>query len=262
MTHANRLIATTSAESQASADSASLAGSAATPGAADKPMPELGEGRLARLLSRYYAKGLGGLESWQRLNSIRISGEMEVEGAVLQLKAFQKKPDYMKLELVPPVGPPLTLGYDGKQAWKQTRARPDATVPMEAEEARRFVHNAQFGSYLLYPKAPGKHIEFVDTVPTDGAICHQIRVTLGEDYRVDYFIDIRSFRERKVVNKDLKTGMTNTLRYESYKVHSGIPLARVVHSETNGKWVSTLRVETVTLNAGLMPWMFSMPEVP
>lgn len=97
-------------------------------------------------------------------------------------------------------------------------------------------------------------------MPVEGAICHQIRVELDTGYQVDYFIDIRSYLEIKVVNADLRSGSTNSLIYQDYTRELGMPIARKVKSFEGGKWVSTLLIDEVKINTGVMPWMFHMPE--
>ena len=130
---------------------------------------------------------------------------------------------------------------------------------MAPDEARRFINSAQFGSHLLYPFREGKTIELMDTVAVDGAICHQLQVRLQNGYQIDYYIDIRSYRERKVVSADLRTGSVNTFEYGDYTVVSGMPIARRVESFESGEWVSLLELSEIKINSGVMPWMFSRP---
>ena len=131
---------------------------------------------------------------------------------------------------------------------------------MSELRGRRFQHSACFGSYLLYPFAEGKKIEYIDTVPTDGNICHQIRVTLASGYQVDYFIDIRSYLEIKSINTDLRDGEVNSVLYRDYTREFGMPIARQVESYEAGEWISTLIIEEVKVNSGVFQWMFKMPH--
>jgi hypothetical protein len=222
-------------------------------------MPELGESRVGKLLSRYYSEGLGGPEEWAQLESLKMSGTMELDSGRFDLRAYQKKPNLLKLTLRHTKNQnTLGLGYDGSVAWEQPPEQ--EAQPMDAKSARRFAHSAVFGSYLLFPYREGKTIELIDTVPVEGAICHHFRVMLKSDYQVDYFLDIRTFLEVKVVNTDLRTGASNYILYQDYEHESGWPIARVVESYESGERVSTLRLEEVRVNTGVMPWMFQMPD--
>lgn len=227
----------------------------------NKAMPEeLGNNRIAKILKRYYNEGLGGAENWKKIESLVLLGSLETKNDQLKLNAYQKKPNLIKLMLTHEKSRSvLTLAYDGETAWKQVGTRAEPGLMNEAE-ARRFIHSACFGNYLLYPFAQGKRISFFDTVPVEGAICHQIRVELNTGYQVDYFIDIRSYLEIKVENKDLATGHTNSVIYKDYIREYGMPIAKKVESLEEGEWVSSLSVEEVKVNTGVMPWMFHMPD--
>lgn len=223
-------------------------------------MPELGETRIEKILSRYYEKGLGGPDGWGKVVSLNITGKLKTASGELRLSAYQKKPDLIKMSISSESGPGgLILAYDGEVAWKQ-KGRRGEPEPMTGVEARRFIHSARFGNYLLYPYAEGKRIRLIDTVPVEGAICHQLRVELDTGYQVDYFIDIRSYLEIKVVNTDLRNDTTNSIFYKDYVLDFSRPIARKVENWEEGEWVSTMLVDQVKFNSGVMPWMFRMPE--
>jgi hypothetical protein len=225
----------------------------------ETPMPELGEGRLAKILERYYLDGLGGIENWSKVSSLKVSGQLKLKGGDFELLALQKKPNLIKMTISGPQSK-LSLGYDGKIAWQKLPGREAKAEPMPESEARRFIHSSHFGNHLLFPFAEGKEITYVDTVPTDGDICHHLRVVLDTGYQVDYYLDIRSYLEQKVVNTDLKSNFVNTIIYRDYSRASGMPIARTVESFENGNWVSTLTLDEVKANAGIVPWMFRMPR--
>ncbi|MGB0258283.1 MAG: hypothetical protein ACPGES_06510, partial [Coraliomargarita sp.] len=94
----------------------------------------------------------------------------------------------------------------------------------------------------------------------ESALCHQIRVTLGTGYVVDYFIDIRRYLEVKVVNTDTQTGLVSEVIYEDYIRDFGMPIAKRVRNYENGELISTLELSEVKVNTGIMPFMFHMPK--
>jgi len=220
-------------------------------------MPQMGIDRVGSILNRYYKEGLGGPENWDKVVSLRVSGRLTLEGGEFEFDAYQKKPHYIKMRIKGPRRN-IRMGYDGKVAWQVLKST--GAVEMDAAQARRFIHGAHFGNYLLYPYALGKQIEYLDTVPVDGAICHQIRVTLESGYQVDYFVDIRTYLEIKVVNTDLRTGTVSSVVYEDYIREFGMPIAQKVVSSEDGVWASTLELDEVKVNSGVMPWMFRMPK--
>ena len=221
-------------------------------------MPEMGNQRLDSILMRYYVKGMGGPEIWDKILSIRVSGQLTLKSGRYDFHVTRKKPHYLKIVIRD--GPRQVIkGYDGSVAWQSGSQVSDAKELSEAD-AREFILGAHFGSYLLYPYAPGKQIEYLDTVPVDGVLCQQVRVTLDTGFQVDYFIDALSCLELKVVTTDLQTGQISATTYEDYTHEFGVPIARKVVSSEDGKWWSTYELKDVKLNSGLMPWMFQMPK--
>lgn len=222
-------------------------------------MPELGDGRLASILTRYYQEGLGGPEHWETISSLRLKGVLTQKDEEVGLQALQRKPNLIKMTITSNQRE-LVLGYDGVTAWKKT-PDPDAKAgEMADEEARLFKHTANFGNHLLYPFAEGKEIIYINTVPTEGNICHQIRVNLDTGFQVDYFIDIRTYLEIKVVNADLEDDSTRSVVFKDYIREHGMPIAKRTESSENGEWVSTLVLDEVRVNRGVMLWMFEMRD--
>lgn len=231
-----------------------------TPALRNTPMPELGDSPVEKILNKYYKERHGGQDNWAKVESLNLIGTLKVKDDELTMNAYQKKPTFIKLVVGnEKARDSLILSYDGKVAWKKMGSRAEPT-PMDDAEARRFIHSARFDNYLFYPFAEGKRITFIDTVPTEGAICHQIRVVLETGYQVDYFFDIRTYLEVKVVSTDLRSGAVSSIIYKDYDLEHPIPIAKKVKSFEEGKWISTLLVEDIKLNSGIMPWMFSMPE--
>jgi hypothetical protein len=220
--------------------------------------PEMGLDRLGSILTRCYNVGFGGPDNWAKIHSLRVSGQLTLEAGEFEFNSYQKKPHYLKMTIQGRRGA-MQAGYAGDVAW-QVLAPDPAAVEMDAAQARSFIHSAHFGNYLLYPYALGKQIEYLDTVPVDGAICHQIRVTLESGFQVDYFVDIRTYLEFKVITTDLRTGKVSETVAEDYIRESGIPIAQKVVSSENGEWVSTFKLDKITVNSGVMPWMFKMPK--
>lgn len=223
------------------------------------PMPEeMGTSSVAKVLQRYFEQGLGGRETWDRIESLRLDGTMTLKDGDYTFRSYQKKPNFIKIH----IGNEriqMQLGFDGAVAWRLLPGEKKAQ-PMEPEKARRFINSSSFGNRLLFPYEEGKVIEYIDTVPVDGQVCHHMRVTTENGYQVEYYLDLRSYVEVKTVSHDLTTGSVSEVVYEDYEFISGMPVAHTVRSYEDGELVSTLKIDASQVNTGIMPWMFNMPK--
>ncbi|MGC6455447.1 MAG: hypothetical protein ACON46_02835 [Coraliomargaritaceae bacterium] len=224
------------------------------------PMPDTGDTRIGKILTRFYNKGLGGPENWDTIITMRSSGVLRLaSGDSMEIEVYQRKPNLIKVVLRDKGRAVLTLSYNGELAWRQG-VDPEDVQLMDEKEARRFIHSSFFGSYLLYPYAPGKKIEYLETLPVEQTVCHKLRVHLDTDYQVDYYIDVSNYHELRVENLDVHSGMKNTVHYYDYTVVSGMPMAMRVENYEEEKLLSTLELKDYKVNIGIMPWMFDLPK--
>ncbi len=222
-------------------------------------MPEMGDSNLEKLLSRYYESGLGGAEIWEGITSMRLKGSILIGEQRYKLLCYQRKPDLLKMILSGKSGK-LELGYDGKVAWQYYADGDLPASEMPPFEARRFIHSSVFGNYLIYPYREGKTIDYHGTVRERGTVCHHIRVTLPNEYRVDYYIDIRNYWDTKILNYDDKNGEVTSLICEDFRMVDGFPVAFKVTSTPEDGALSVLSLDQVDFNIGLTDWIFQKPK--
>ncbi|MGJ8639953.1 MAG: hypothetical protein ACSHYA_11225 [Opitutaceae bacterium] len=223
------------------------------------PMPEMGKGRLERILNSHYQECLGGVENWEKVESLKLTGSLRTNSGKYSINVYQKKPSLIKVTIKNRRGM-VVMGYDGDLAWNELPSSKGKVAPMEAEEARWFIHTSKFGSHLLFPFAKGKTIEYVDTVPIEGAICHQVRVILDTEFQVDYFLDIRNFLAVKVVHTNLRDDSELSVIYKDYTFDYFMPIARHTVNYEDGEFASEMKLREIKLNTGVMPWMFDIPK--
>ena len=219
------------------------------------------DGRLGRILERYFEEGLGGKENFARLESLLIEGTIKSGDVSRPFRIFKKKPDLFRIRVGLPGRREWLMAFDGRVAWERHPDRNEGhTRVMEGEELAAFKLDSAFASHLLYPLAPGKKMEFIDTVPVDGRICHEIRITFDNNWVLTYFIDIRTFNEYKL--QTLAPGESNPREtiFEDFRLVSGIPLAHKVTTRRDGEILNTVVIERAEANMGVMRWMFAKPK--
>ena len=220
-------------------------------------IPELGSGRLDRIINRYYQKCLGGADNWQQIKSLKIYGNLITKKGKFGFYACHKKPQSTKISINNGQNT-MTLCSNGEQEW-QVMPGYDAKL-MPNNEARRFRHASIFGNYLLYPYADGKTMEYIDTLKVEGKLCYQIQVRLKTNFQIDYFIDVYTYKETKAIHTDLTDGSTTSTVFTDHKDFYGVPFAMRADNYENGEWSGTLIVDRVLTNTGITSWFFKMPN--
>ena len=135
----------------------------------------------------------------------------------------------------------------------------DSAVLLKPDDPKsRLIKQKQFGNYLLYPFDPNKTIEYLGTERKADSVCHWIRVELINHFVIDYFIDVQTYKEVKVVLHDLVDSENNsTIQYSNYKSINGLPIAQNSIRKFE-KWASTLTINSVDMNVGSAYWMFDI----
>ena len=222
-------------------------------------MPDMKNSTLEKLLTRYYESGLGGIDVWNEIQSMRMEGSLFLGDNEFDMLCYQRKPNRFKL-MLSSSSEKFTLSYDGQDAWQSLSRSDSLPMDMSPKDARRFIHSAVFGNYLLYPYRTGKRIEYLGTTREMDTICHRVRVALDSGFMVDYYIDVRTFLDKKIVNYDERTGTSSTLICEDFRVIGSFPVAHKVTSISDDGTKTLLLLEQVKFNIGLTDWIFERPK--
>lgn len=231
------------------------------------PMPELYPSKLGLVLSRYY-KALGGLENWSQIKSLKITGELIAanKGEPLSYVSISKKPNLLKMEIKAGSNSEegeeggFALSFDGQNAWMKFFSEKSAIrLDPDDSKVRLLKQSAKFASLLLYPFRPDKSFEYLGTTREENSVCHWIRVRTNSQFIVDYYIDAQYYKDVKVVLKDsLNSEGDLTIKYSDYKTIDSFPIAHKVVTEKAGQQESTLIINSVEKNVGVLKWMFKL----
>jgi len=225
-------------------------------------MPKLASSELGKILNRYYRHGLGGRASWEQLKSLRLIGQIQRGDQSYALEEWIKKPDLWKQELRGETFQKLR-GYDGKFSWKQSDLSEPAKV-LDGVWSECYAMDLHLGSLLLYPYAEGKRIELIESVPLEGKIGHRIRVSCeGRPIVFEYTIEVPGYLEssRVVLTEDGERRVLYKVEFQNYQqTELGVPIPHKRLYYRDDELVSSVQLDTVRENTGLMPWMFRKPE--
>ena len=214
--------------------------------------------RVSHLLREYYRLSLGGIQSWEKVESLRFEGVLRVPQGALHFVAFKKKPDYCKIVLF--AGRErIVMSYDGTDAWQLNTMESTDPVSMPPLEALNFIRDAPTAGHLLYAALPGKKVELLGERMVGGYECYDLQVTLPDGQQVRYAIDRTDFVERQQIVVNAVSGALEVTTHGELQVVKGVSVPMMSTMETDGAFTHEVRMRSVEVNVGTMPWMFSRP---
>ena len=157
---------------------------------------------LPELLDNYY-DAIGGVEGWEALNTVKLSGTMSM-GPQLEapFTMYQKRPDKLRLEFEVQ-GMTGIQAFDGEGGWMflpfMGRTEPEA---MPEEMAGQFREQADLEGPLVKWQEKGHEVELEGVEEIEGTEAYRLKVTLAPEQTVRYYyLDSEYFIPIKMTGK-------------------------------------------------------------
>ena len=230
---------------------------------ADNPAPAAGPAKdltLDEILSKYYA-AIGGLASWQSINTLVIKGTILSQKREITTAAEYMRPDKCRVSYT--IGGKLVVqSFNGVTAWQQS-ALSETIAPelLDPERTDYLRDRCGIESPLIdYAKKNLKvTLEGKDTV--DGKSAYKVKVTYKSGNFQYYLLDAASFLPVKTVGFYTVGGQEVVMmtRFKEYKRVGDIlvPFKLTIEKKGNAPREEYV-VESVTPNAPLDPAIFDM----
>lgn len=219
---------------------------------------------LDEVLNNYY-EAIGGLEAWQSVQSMKMTGKMMMGGMGIEapFTVMAKRPNMARIEFVFQ-GITGIQAYDGETAW-QVMPFTGNTDPEEVPEdqAEDLWETADVDGPLVGWEESGHTVELVGMEETEGTQAYKLKVTMNtgsiQYYYLDaeYFIPIRMEGVREVQGR--------TVEFETivsdYKEVGGLMIAHSIEARPKGAPAGqAVTIDLVELNIELPDSLFVMPE--
>jgi hypothetical protein len=216
---------------------------------------------LDEILGNYY-KAIGGLPSWQSLDTLVIKGRILSQNTEITTTAEYMRPDKCRVSYTIS-GKLVVQSYNGETAWQQS-AMSESIAPEALDPERTDYLRDRCGieSPLIdYAKKKLKvTLEGRDAV--DGKEAYKIKVTYSSGNFQYYLLDARSFLPVKTVGFYTVGGQEVVMmtRFNDYKRVGNIlvPFKLAIEKKGNAPREEYI-VESVTPNPPLDPAIFNMP---
>jgi len=210
----------------------------------------------------------GGLQAWQAVRTLKISGEMDAGGkseAKLPFALFLKRPHKTRLEITF-AGKNAVQTYDGAQGWK---LRPflnrDDVEPFKPSELQAAASAAELDGPLVDYVAKGTRIELAGTEKVEGKKTYKLKLTLKSGEQRFLWVDAGTFLDTKISGDGRKLdGRPHQVAIYSrdYRTVDGLKIPFVQETVVEGlKQSHKIVVKAVLVNPPLQDALFAKPTV-
>ena len=216
---------------------------------------------LDEVLRNYY-RAIGGLGSWQSVNTLVIEGKILSQKREFTTTAEYMRPDKCRVEYS--IGGKLVIqAYNGETAWQQNPIS-DKPSPEPLDRARTNYLSDRCGiESPLINYAKKKHkvsLEGMESV--DGKETYKIKVTYPTGNFQFYFLDAATFLPLKTIGFYTVEGSEIVMmtKFEDYRKTGNVVVPfRLAIDKKGGGPHEDYVVESVILNSPLDPGIFNMP---
>jgi outer membrane lipoprotein-sorting protein len=233
----------------------------------------------AQTVDEVIAKNLqarGGVEKLKAMNSAKVTGEVEQQGAKIHIVTWAKRPNMMRREMdvTPPpptpgrVSVPGTTGpmkqimaFDGSTVWVINSMLGDSPQQITGPQADMAKGDADFDSILLDYKAKGHTIELVGTEPVNGKPAYHLKITKKNGLIQQYYLDVETGLEVRtgttVEQSGVRTEVTTDM--SNYQTVDGLRMPFTMKQSVNGTPVAEVTISKWEVNVPIDDQLFRMP---
>ena len=208
----------------------------------------------------------GGAEKIKALNTIRMTGRVELQGGINGSVSQENKRPNLVRETFTLQGMTAVQAYDGTTGWQiQPFGGKKDPELMGEDDVRDLLIDADFDGPLVNYQAKGNSVEFLGHDIVDGDDALRLKVSLKNGDIVYYYLDPDTFLEIRTERQEFVRGSVreNVADLGSYKAVGGVMFPFSVNSGPKNdptQWQSTT-YDKIEVNVPLPDSDFAVPAM-
>lgn len=212
-----------------------------------------------------YLDAMGGLDRFRALQTLSVKGKIYLNSSLIgELVLIKKRPNLVRAVVHRQDGTRVIQVFDGTTAWARVETDGQATTgPMKPENASTFIRNAAIENALVDPKGCGAILVYKGLVPMEANVtAHLVVATFEDDSRTEYYLDAKTFLQRKAVTYSKLPGktelVTESIPSDYHRVEGILIAYRNIDRDPEGNRVEII-VDEVNFNVGVFQALFESP---
>jgi outer membrane lipoprotein-sorting protein len=222
-----------------------------------------GEEDVAYVIDRYI-DAMGGRAALERIRSVRLGGSVAYpDGSSHAITVLKKKPNKVRVVLDTGILR-FIQAYDGETAWfARESGRHSFHDRLRGSFAETFIREAPLENILVNPGKTGVVVSLGPEVTLANAPCYQVVATFPDGSKVIHYIEKETFLERRIYEYDADGKLLSELVPGKFETIDSVAFALQIVRLKDGKTISTLSLDEVQTNVGILDTAFSPPvELP
>ncbi|MBC7893324.1 MAG: hypothetical protein H7Y12_14000 [Sphingobacteriaceae bacterium] len=207
----------------------------------------------------------GGAGSWQKLKTLKTTGEYVYGGLAFPFRTFAKAPNHYRLE-VPFKGKQYTQVFDGKAGWRLDGFK-DETKPelLSGANARALANEAdpELQPPLFDYRKKGHRLSLEADSTVDSHPCFRLKLTKKGGAVETYFVDKLSFlpllKVARAKNPELDGDLLRT-RFGEYRNVGGFKIPFSQESKIGEQTVLKITLDEAEVNYPVADSLFLLPR--
>lgn len=212
------------------------------------------------ILANYF-ETIGGVETWQKMNSMKMEGTSSMQGMEFPITVYSKRPNYEKVE-ISVQGMQIVQAFDGETSWAinpmMGSAEPaKASAEESAEAAKR-----QFEDSFINYADKGHTVELLGTEEVEGTETFKIKLTKKSGDEEFYFFDSENYvpiMMRSFAASGPMKGQAVETYLSDYEEHGDVVIPMSLEQKVNGQTFMQGTMTSVEFNGEMDDAIFAFP---
>lgn len=213
------------------------------------------------ILTKYF-ENTGGVENWKKLTSMKMDGNMAMQGMEFPGTIYSAPPNRQRVE-VDVQGQKVVQAFDGQTAWGINPFMGGSEPQKMPAEDTEQMGDQDFESPFLNYKDKGHAVELVGEATVEGTATYEIKLTKKNGSVEYHYFDKENYvpiMVKQTIKAGPMKGQTSQTFLSDYQETGGLFFPFFMEVKLNGQTFQKITIKSIQLNPAVTDAMFAFPK--